>query len=73
MEFGKILFQRVEVTSKSCQICHTRPLCTVCDIFEATGGILLWFKLGWKLYISSFPTIYGMLSNLSQKKVNDMF
>jgi hypothetical protein len=29
MEFGKILFQRVEVTSKSCQICHTRPLCTV--------------------------------------------
>jgi hypothetical protein len=56
MEFKNILFQMVKITK---QICQTRPLFTVWDISGATGGISIRFILGWKLDISSFPSIYG--------------
>jgi hypothetical protein len=40
--------------------------CTFWDIYGATSGLLLQFKLGWKLDISSFPAIYVRLSNSSR-------
>jgi hypothetical protein len=61
-------FKGLKLLDKSCQICQTRHLCTVWDIFGATGGILVRFKLGWKLDITSFPTIYGVPINSSGRK-----
>jgi hypothetical protein len=57
-------FRWSRLLDKSYQICQTRPLCIVRDISGAIGGIFLLFKLGWKLYILIFSTIYGMLNNL---------
>jgi hypothetical protein len=39
-------FKGLKLLDKSCQICQTRPLCTVWDISGATGGLLVRFKLG---------------------------
>jgi hypothetical protein len=43
-------------------------LCTVWDIYGAKGGILLRFKLVWKLDILIFSTIYGRPNNSSRRE-----
>lgn len=59
IEFVNILFNGYKLINKSCQIYQPRPLCIVCNIFGDIDGILLQFKLEYKLDISIFLTIYG--------------
>jgi hypothetical protein len=65
---GTYYFKRSNLLDKSCQICQTRPLYTIWDISRDTSGIVLRFKLGWKLDIPSFPTIYVRPSNSSRRE-----
>jgi hypothetical protein len=65
---GIYYFRWSKLLHKSCQICQTRSSCTVEDIFRATSGILLQFKLRWKLEILRFSIIYGRHSNSSKRE-----
>jgi hypothetical protein len=69
MKFKSIYyFIRSRLLDKSCQICQTKHSYTIWDISGVTRGILLHFKLGWKLDISRLPTIYDKPSNSLKKK-----
>ena len=67
IEFETQYFRELNLLDESFQICQTKPLCIVWNISIALSGFFLKFKLGYKLDISIFSTIYGRPSNSSRQ------
>ena len=73
MEFVTYYLRCLKLLDKCCQICQTRPLCTIWNISGAICVIVLRFKLRWQLDISSFPTIYGKPNNSFRRERTTCF